>query len=76
MLPVIIAIHPDELSHTSTEMVKGIIDRINKSRFAAVVHLDHGAFFRAGYHSYSGWIHICYDRCFQPAIRKEKRRDM
>lgn len=43
--PVIIAIHPDELSHTSTEMVKGIIDRINKSPIPAVVHLDHGATF-------------------------------
>lgn len=43
--PVIIAIHPDELSHTSTEMVKGIIDRINKSPIPAVVHLDHGASF-------------------------------
>ncbi|MCU6763787.1 Fructose-bisphosphate aldolase [uncultured Roseburia sp.] len=43
--PVIIAIHPDELSHTSTEMVKGIIDRINKSPVPAVVHLDHGATF-------------------------------
>lgn len=41
--PVIIAIHPDELSHTSTEMVKGIIDRINKSSVPAVIHLDHGA---------------------------------
>lgn len=41
--PVIIAIHPDELSHTTTEMVKGIIDRINKSSVPAVIHLDHGA---------------------------------
>lgn len=40
--PVIIAIHPDELSHTTTEMVKGIIDRINKSSVPAVIHLDHG----------------------------------
>ena len=38
--PVIIAIHPDELSHTTTEMVKGIIDRINKSSVPAVIHLD------------------------------------
>ena len=41
--PVIIAIHPDELSHTTPEMVKGIIDRINKSSVPAVIHLDHGA---------------------------------
>lgn len=44
--PVIIAIHPDELSHTTTEMVKGIIDRINKSPIPAVIHLDHGASFQ------------------------------
>ncbi|HIZ06938.1 MAG TPA: ketose-bisphosphate aldolase [Candidatus Eubacterium avistercoris] len=43
--PVIIAIHPDELSHITTEMVKGIIDRINKSPIPAVIHLDHGASF-------------------------------
>jgi len=40
--PVIIAIHPDELSHTTPEMVKGIIDRINKSTVPAAIHLDHG----------------------------------
>lgn len=43
--PVIIAIHPDELSHISTEMVKGIIERIHKSPIPAVVHLDHGGSF-------------------------------
>ncbi len=43
--PVIIAIHPDELSHISTEMVKGIIERIHKSPVPAVVHLDHGGSF-------------------------------
>ena len=42
---VIIAIHPDELSHITTEMVKGIIDRINKSPIPSVIHLDHGASF-------------------------------
>ena len=44
--PVIIAIHPDELSHTTTEMVKGIIDRVNKSPIPVVIHLDHGASFQ------------------------------
>ncbi|MBO4938999.1 MAG: ketose-bisphosphate aldolase [Oscillospiraceae bacterium] len=43
--PVIIAIHPDELSHTKPEMVKGIIERIHKSPVPAVVHLDHGSTF-------------------------------
>ena len=40
--PVIIAIHPDELSHTKTEMVKGIIERLHNSSVPAVVLLDHG----------------------------------
>ncbi len=43
--PVIIAIHPDELSHITTEMVKGIIERIHNSSIPAVVHLDHGGTF-------------------------------
>lgn len=43
--PVIIAIHPDELSHTKTEMVKAIIERIHNSSVPAVVHLDHGSTF-------------------------------
>jgi len=43
--PVIIAIHPDELSHITTEMVKGIIERIYDSPIPAVVHLDHGGTF-------------------------------
>ena len=41
--PVIIAIHPDELKHITSEMVKGIIARTNNSKIPAVIHLDHGA---------------------------------
>jgi fructose-bisphosphate aldolase class II len=44
--PVIIAIHPDELSHTRTEMVKGIIERIHNASVPAAVHLDHGGSFQ------------------------------
>ncbi|MBQ9015215.1 MAG: ketose-bisphosphate aldolase [Firmicutes bacterium] len=43
--PVIIAIHPDELSHIKPEMVQGIIARINRSPIPAVIHLDHGGSF-------------------------------
>ncbi len=43
--PVIIAIHPDELSHISPEMVQGIRARIHRSPIPAVIHLDHGASF-------------------------------
>ena len=43
--PVIIAIHPDELSHIKPEMVCGIRERINRSHIPAVIHLDHGGDF-------------------------------
>lgn len=43
--PVIIAIHPDELSHVSEEMVQGIRARIHRSPIPAVIHLDHGGSF-------------------------------
>lgn len=41
--PVIIAIHPDELTHVGTEMVKAVIERVYRSRIPAAIHLDHGA---------------------------------
>ena len=44
--PVIIAIHPDELSHTRTEMVRGILERIHSASVPAAVHLDHGGTFQ------------------------------
>ncbi|MEF9941912.1 MAG: ketose-bisphosphate aldolase [Lachnospiraceae bacterium] len=77
--PVIIAIHPDELSHISSEMVQGIIERIHNSNVPAVVHLDHGGTFeqvitaiRAGFTSvmidassqpYEGNIETCRKVC-------------
>lgn len=41
--PVIIAIHPDEINHTGTDIMKAIIDRTQRSSVPAVIHLDHGA---------------------------------
>lgn len=77
--PVIIAIHPDELSHVSTEMVRAIIERIHSSCVPAVVHLDHGGTFdqvvtaiRAGFTSvmidassqpYDGNVATCQKVC-------------
>lgn len=43
--PVIIAVHPDELSHITPEMVKGMIERIHHSDVPAAIHLDHGGTF-------------------------------
>ena len=43
--PVIIAIHPDELKHTGTEIVKAIIEKAHKATVPVRIHLDHGATF-------------------------------
>ena len=43
--PVIIEIHPDELSHIKPEMVKGIIEKAHKTFIPVCIHLDHGANF-------------------------------
>ncbi len=43
--PVIIAIHPDELKHTGTEMVKAVIEKAHKATVPVCIHLDHGATF-------------------------------
>lgn len=41
--PVIIAIHPDELSHIGRDVLPAIIQRANRSSVPAAIHLDHGA---------------------------------
>lgn len=44
--PVIIAIHPDELSHIGVDVIKAIRERAFKSAFPVCIHLDHGASFK------------------------------
>ncbi|HCA30044.1 MAG TPA: ketose-bisphosphate aldolase [Ruminococcaceae bacterium] len=44
--PVIIAIHPDELSFIGVEMVRAIIEKAHKATVPVCIHLDHGATFR------------------------------
>ena len=41
--PLIVAIHPDELSFIRPSFVKMIIDEANKTSIPMVIHLDHGA---------------------------------
>lgn len=43
--PVIIAIHPDELSHIGTDVIKAIRERAYKSPIPVCIHLDHGSSF-------------------------------
>lgn len=40
--PLIIAIHPDELSHTGIDFMPSIVQRAHKSSVPVVIHLDHG----------------------------------
>jgi len=41
--PVIIAIHPDELSHIGVDMLPAIISRAHRASVPVTIHLDHGA---------------------------------
>lgn len=43
--PVIIAIHPDELSFVRPSFVKSVIEEANKAAVPVCIHLDHGATF-------------------------------
>jgi len=43
--PVIIEIHPDELSHVGVEIMPSITDRALRSSVPVCIHLDHGASF-------------------------------
>ncbi|WP_129789772.1 ketose-bisphosphate aldolase [Promicromonospora panici] len=40
--PVIIAIHPDEVSHVTTDLIQAIRSRAHRSRVPVVIHWDHG----------------------------------
>ncbi len=41
--PVILAIHPDELSHIGADVLPAIIARAHRSSVPVTIHLDHGA---------------------------------
>jgi fructose-bisphosphate aldolase class II len=43
--PLIIAIHPDELSFIGVEVVKAVIEKANKTSIPVCIHLDHGSKF-------------------------------
>ena len=65
--PVIIAIHPDELSHIKPEMVQGIRARIHNSKIPAVIHLDHGASFEQVISAIqAGFTSVMIDASTQP----------
>lgn len=43
--PVIIAIHPDELSFIGPDVMKALIEKAHKSKVPVCIHLDHGSSF-------------------------------
>ncbi len=40
--PVIIAIHPDEVSHVTTDLIVAIRERAHRSSVPVAIHWDHG----------------------------------
>lgn len=49
--PVIIEIHPDELSFTKDSFVKAVLDEAHKSPIPVCIHLDHGSTFEQAVHA-------------------------
>lgn len=43
--PLILAIHPDELSHIGAEMLRAMIEKARNASIPVCVHLDHGSNF-------------------------------
>lgn len=41
--PVIVAIHPDELSHIGVDLLSSVVARSTKAHVPVTIHLDHGA---------------------------------
>lgn len=54
--PWIVAIHPDELAWTGTDLVAAVIERAHRSSVPMTIHLDHGA----SYEQVLGAIQVGY----------------
>mgnify|MGYP001213392256 CR=1 FL=1 len=60
--PVIIAIHPDELSFVRDSFVKAVIDEANKAPIPVCIHLDHGGSFEQAMHAIAvGYTSVMID---------------
>ncbi|MBQ8081581.1 MAG: ketose-bisphosphate aldolase [Clostridia bacterium] len=65
--PVIIAIHPDELSFVKDSFVKAVIDEANHAPIPVCIHLDHGASFEQVMHAIAvGYTSVMIDASRQP----------
>ncbi len=60
--PVIIAIHPDELSFVKDSFLKAVIDEANKAPVPVCIHLDHGSSFEQVMHAIAvGYTSVMID---------------
>ena len=60
--PVIIAIHPDELSFVKDSFIKAVIDEANHAPVPVCIHLDHGASFEQVMHAIAvGYTSVMID---------------
>ena len=65
--PVILAIHPDELSYTTDSFVAMCRDFANKTTLPVVIHLDHGAALRQVYRAArDGFTSVMIDASSKP----------
>lgn len=65
--PVIIAIHPDELSFVKDSFVEAVIDEANKAPVPVCIHLDHGATFEQIMHAIkAGFTSVMIDASRMP----------
>ena len=65
--PVILEIHPDELSYTGPDFVKGIRERAMKSPVPVCIHLDHCSDFgKIIYAIQSGFTSVMFDGAHLP----------
>lgn len=65
--PVIIEIHPDELSFVRDSFVKSIIDEAHRTSVPVCIHLDHGASFEQAVHAIAcGFTSVMIDASSRP----------
>jgi fructose-bisphosphate aldolase class II len=65
--PLIIGIHPDELSHTGADLIPAIRQRAHRSSVPVAIHLDHGTTYEHILHAIqSGFTSVMFDGSMLP----------
>ena len=65
--PVIIAIHPDEVSHITTDLIQAIRARAHRSSVPVAIHWDHGGSFEQMIQAIeAGFTSVMIDASLQP----------